>query len=150
MRSKSIGVERTSRMIGTADILLWLGDGDAPDRPRTIKVHAKADLEERQVAPEGSVSISSLTGSGIGDLLLQIERAARTLIPADDAITLNRRHAKHIGEAADALSRGAQRNGYRSCGGGTAACSSAFDRLTGRAGVEDVLDALFARFCLGK
>jgi tRNA modification GTPase len=25
-----------------------------------------------------------------------------------------------------------------------------FDRLTGRAGVEDVLDALFARFCLGK
>jgi tRNA modification GTPase len=27
---------------------------------------------------------------------------------------------------------------------------SAFDRLTGRAGVEDVLDALFGRFCLGK
>ena len=27
---------------------------------------------------------------------------------------------------------------------------SAFDRLTGRAGVEDVLDALFSRFCLGK
>jgi tRNA modification GTPase len=25
-----------------------------------------------------------------------------------------------------------------------------FDRLTGRAGVEDVLDALFSRFCLGK
>jgi tRNA modification GTPase len=27
---------------------------------------------------------------------------------------------------------------------------SAFDRLTGRAGVEDLLDALFGRFCLGK
>jgi tRNA modification GTPase len=27
---------------------------------------------------------------------------------------------------------------------------SAFDRLTGHAGVEDVLDALFSRFCLGK
>jgi len=26
----------------------------------------------------------------------------------------------------------------------------AFDRLTGRAGMEDVLDALFGRFCLGK
>jgi tRNA modification GTPase len=26
----------------------------------------------------------------------------------------------------------------------------AFDRLTGAAGVEDVLDALFSRFCLGK
>ena len=27
---------------------------------------------------------------------------------------------------------------------------AAFDRLTGRAGIEDVLDALFSRFCLGK
>jgi len=27
---------------------------------------------------------------------------------------------------------------------------SAFDRLSGRAGVEDMLDALFGRFCLGK
>ena len=27
---------------------------------------------------------------------------------------------------------------------------TAFDRTTGRAGVEDVLDALFSRFCLGK
>jgi tRNA modification GTPase len=26
----------------------------------------------------------------------------------------------------------------------------AFDRLSGRAGVEDMLDALFGRFCLGK
>jgi tRNA modification GTPase len=26
----------------------------------------------------------------------------------------------------------------------------AFDRLTGRAGVDDVLDSLFSRFCLGK
>jgi tRNA modification GTPase len=24
------------------------------------------------------------------------------------------------------------------------------DRVTGRAGVEDMLDALFARFCIGK
>ncbi len=31
-----------------------------------------------------------------------------------------------------------------------AARAAAFDRLTGRAGVEDVLDALFGRFCLGK
>ena len=32
-------------------------------------------------------------------------------------------------------------------------CASArvaFDRITGRAGVEDLLDALFGRFCLGK
>ena len=27
---------------------------------------------------------------------------------------------------------------------------SALDRVTGRAGVEDMLDALFGRFCIGK
>ena len=26
----------------------------------------------------------------------------------------------------------------------------ALDRITGRAGVEDMLDALFGRFCIGK
>jgi tRNA modification GTPase len=26
----------------------------------------------------------------------------------------------------------------------------ALDRVTGRAGVEDMLDALFGRFCIGK
>ena len=26
----------------------------------------------------------------------------------------------------------------------------AFDRLTGRAGTEDMLDTLFGRFCIGK
>lgn len=147
---EAIGVERASRMIATADVLLWLGDEAAPDRPHTIKVHAKADLDERRVAPEGSVPISSLTGSGIGDLLLQIEREARTLIPADDAITLNRRHADHIGEAADALNRAAHELDIVLVAEELRFARSAFDRLTGKAGVEDVLDALFARFCLGK
>ena len=27
---------------------------------------------------------------------------------------------------------------------------AAFDRLSGRAGIDDMLDALFGRFCLGK
>jgi len=29
-------------------------------------------------------------------------------------------------------------------------CRVAFDSLVGRAGVEDMLDALFGRFCVGK
>jgi len=33
---------------------------------------------------------------------------------------------------------------------GLRSARAAFDRLTGRAGVEEVLDALFSRFCLGK
>ncbi len=147
---EAIGVQRSVRMIGAADILLWLGDEAAPEHPLTIRVHPKADLAERQVGPEGSLSISSLSGLGIADLLHQIERSARVLVPADDAITLNRRHAKHIGEAADALERGARETEVVFVAEELGLARSAFDRLTGRAGVEEVIDALFSRFCLGK
>lgn len=147
---EAIGVERSVHMIGAADVLLWLGDEGAPDHPRTIAVHAKADLAERQAAPKGSVSVSSVSGLGIVVLLQEIERAARTLVPADDALTLNRRQAKHIAEATDALERGACETEVVLLAEELRHARSAFDRLTGRAGVENVLDALFSRFCLGK
>src|SRR5947209_15559108 len=44
---EAIGVERTGRLVEAADVLVWLGDReDAPEHPRTIVVHAKADLPE--------------------------------------------------------------------------------------------------------
>src|SRR6476646_4220233 len=50
-RVEAIGISRAQGLIETADILLWLGDEAAPDHPRLVKVHAKADLPNRAVAP---------------------------------------------------------------------------------------------------
>jgi len=148
-RVEAIGVERAERLMEAADILLWLGSPeDVPAHPRLIRVHAKADLPGK--APEGSLPVSALTGEGVGGLLEQVVALARDLLPGEDAIALNRRQAHHIGEASEALADVADLADLVVIAEQLRAARGAFDRLTGRAGVEDVLDALFGRFCLGK
>ena len=148
---EAIGVERAAKLVELADVLVWLGEpGDAPGHPRRIVVHAKADLAERGQAPQESVAVSAATGEGLADLLGKVERQARALLPADDAIALNRRHAAHLAEAAEALSSAAAARDHVLVAEDLRLARGAFDRLTGRGGVEDVLDALFVRFCLGK
>ena len=148
-RVEAIGVERAERLIEAADILLWLGSPeDVPAHPRLIRVHAKADLPGK--ASEGSLPVSALTGEGVGGLLEQVVALARDLLPGEDAIALNRRQAHHIGEASEALADVADLADLVVIAEQLRAARGAFDRLTGRAGVEDMLDALFGRFCLGK
>jgi len=148
---EQIGVARAKALAEAADILLWLGDPtDSPDHPRLIRVHSKMDLDERCHGPEGSVGVSAHTGAGVAALLERLVSLARTLVPAEDELALNRRQAAEIGEAAAAL-QGAFGTGDIVIGAERLRQARvAFDRLTGRAGVEDVLDALFGRFCLGK
>ena len=142
---EAIGVERASRLVTAADILLWLGEpGVAP--PGAILVHTKADVSG--LAPEGSVAVSAKTGAGLADLLGLVGEAARALLPDEGAIALNRRQAGLLAEARDALSTPSRDTVL--VAENLRLARGAFDRLTGRAGVEDVLDALFSRFCLGK
>lgn len=148
---EAIGVARASHLMEASDILVWLGEPKtAPAHPRLIKVHAKADLPERGEAPEGSLPVSSVTGEGLKALLERISGLAKALLPSEDAIALNRRQAALIEEASDVLNRAAAASDVVLVAEGLRQARGAFDRLTGRAGVEDVLDALFSRFCLGK
>jgi tRNA modification GTPase len=148
---EAIGVERAGKLVDAADVLVWLGEpSDAPDHPRRILLHAKADLPERGATPAGSIAVSSVTGDGVVPLLSEIERCARALLPPEDVISLNRRQARHIGEAAEALDSAAAGREMVLVAEDLRLARGAFDRLTGRAGVDEVLDALFSRFCLGK
>lgn len=144
---EAIGVARAEGQIARADILLWLGaPDDAPAHPRLIRLHAQAD--RREAAPDGLLAVSALTGEGLGELAGRIVAQARVLLPAEGELALNRRQAREMEEARAALAE---------AGGDLVRTAealrlarAAFDRLSGRAGVEDMLDALFGRFCLGK
>ena len=150
-RVEQIGVERAHASIEGADVLLWLGEAEeAPGHSRRILVHSRCDLPERAAAPEGSLAMSSRTGEGLAELLERVGALARALLPAGDAIALNRRQAAHLEQAHQALARVANDADVVTVAEDLRLARGAFDRLTGRAGVEDVLDALFARFCLGK
>jgi tRNA modification GTPase len=149
--AEALGVARAALLIESADVVIWLGDPElAPQKERVVKVHAKADLPGRDSVPAGSLAVSSLSGLGIQELMRGLEAFARTILPGDDALSLNRRQARHVEEAADALGRAAMSSEILLAAEDLRTARAAFDRLTGSTGIEDVLDALFARFCLGK
>ena len=146
-----IGVERSHALIERADVVLWLGEpGAAPAHAHLVLLHAKCDLPERSTAPDGSLPVSSLTGEGIASLLERVAEIAASLLPGEDALALNRRQATHLEEARAALSRARSATDIVTAAEDLRLARNGFDRLTGCAGVEDVLDALFSRFCLGK
>jgi tRNA modification GTPase len=150
-RVERIGVERSHALIGASDVLLWLGEpSDAPAHSRLIRLHGKADLEGRDAKPAGSLAVSSLTGSGIAEVMEQVSALSASLLPGEGAIALNRRQSGHISAAREALDRAAQSADVVTLAEDLRTARAEFDQLTGRASVEDVLDALFLRFCLGK
>lgn len=146
---EAIGIERASAAIERADVLLWLGSPTAaPLHPRLVQLHPKADVAG--AAPAGSLAVSAVTGEGLAQLLEQIAGLGRSLLPPEGAVALNRRQAEALGgvrlallNAAEAADPAIQAEALRSA-------RLAFDRCTGRAGIETLLDALFSRFCLGK
>ena len=145
---EAIGVHRAEGQLGRADLVLWLGEPEAaPDHPRLLRIHAQCD--RRGPAPEGSLAVSALTGEGLDALARRIVAEARHVLPVDGDLALNRRQAQELSEARSALIEAEATDIVRTAEALRLA-RSAFDRLSGRAGVEDMLDALFGRFCLGK
>lgn len=146
-----IGIERSRNLIELADVLVWLGEpGQAPDHPHLILVHARADLPNRGDPPPGSIAVSSATGQGLADLTAAIVEESHSILPAEGQLSLNQRQALCLADACSALRVAETAPDLVILAESLRSARAAFDRLTGRAGVEDLLDALFGRFCLGK
>lgn len=143
---EAIGIERARAALVEADLVLWLGDDAAPEG--AIAVHARADT--RGAAPEGSIAVSALTGRGLDALWSEITRAASALLPPPDLVALNHRQRALCGSAAQALRAVGYELDLLLVAEHLRSARRAFDAVTGRADVEAMLDALFARFCIGK
>jgi tRNA modification GTPase len=78
-----------------------------------------------------------------------VERA-RSLLPKADELALDRRQHDLLVDAQQALERAARLDDPVLIAEELRNARLAIDRISGRAGVEDLLDALFGRFCLGK
>lgn len=148
---EQIGVDRARNLIRIADVILWLGDpANAPEHPHLLKIQSRCDLPGRGIAPDGSIAASAKTGEGLSDLAAAIVSESKGLLPVEGELALNRRQAQCLTDA-EAAVRGAAGSGdIVILAESLRQARQAFDRLTGRAGVEDLLDALFGRFCLGK
>lgn len=143
---EAIGVERARAEAARADMLLWLGDGDPPPHENLIRIAAKADLN---LGGEG-LPVSSVSGKGLVELTRHLVEGARLMLPKADELALDRRQHDLLVEARRALECAAQLDDPVLIAEELRNARVAVDRISGRAGVEDLLDALFGRFCLGK
>ena len=142
-----IGVARAEAAMAAADLVLWLGDGDPP--AGALALHARADERaHKRVGVEGRLAVSVVTGEGLATLRSELVTRARTLLPGADQLALTARHRAAIGGAAEALA--VNESDPLLIAEQLRAVRGAWDRLTGRAGTEEMLDALFGRFCVGK
>lgn len=144
---EAIGIVRARGALEAADLVLWLGDpAEAPQG--AIHVHSKADIEAAH--PCAEIVVSSLTGQGIGGLCEILLARARALLPRENELAVNVRHRILLDECAAHLRAALEVRDHLIVAEALRHARLALDRITGRAGVEDMLDALFGRFCIGK
>ncbi len=147
---EQIGIARAFAAIEDADLLLWLGKPeDCPRLHDIVQLHAKADLDKRAGAGAAGLPVSVITGEGLDALRSILAERVAALLPREDLIALNARHRQLIAESADELAAARQQDPLLAAEHLRNA-RTALDRITGRAGVEEMLDALFGRFCIGK
>lgn len=167
------GIRKTVELSEEADLFLLVVDGSLPspvlppaiaERITTrncILVRNKADLGQALVPSDGlsglpQVSLSALSGQGLGELKSEIVRLidAHLAQDQDDLILVNARHSAALQELADCL--GAAVGCFQSDQPAEFVASElrgaveAMGRLLGRIDNEDVLDVLFSSFCIGK
>ena len=144
---EAIGVGRARASLEAADLVVWLGDpAQAP--PGAILVHAKADLGPAPGPTD--LSVSATTGEGLEALSRVLIQRSSALLPAEGEVALNARHRDALGDAAQALNEAETTSDPIILADALRHARIALDRITGKAGVEDMLDGLFGRFCIGK
>ncbi len=157
------GIRRALAHAGRADLALWLEpvDGGAPAArpPAGItlwRVVTKIDLDPARAAGrlgEGSFAISAKTGAGFDALLAALRAWVEDATAGPPAVVTRLRQERALAEARAALAEAETALGAGDPLLGAEAlrrADAALGRITGRGGVEDMLDRLFAEFCIGK
>jgi len=154
---ENIGINRGIQRAVGADLRVFLLDGDhggdtvpgLEPMADDIVIQGKADLR-----PALSPSVSGLTGQGIGTLIDAMTERLELRAAAAGTIT-RERHRLAVERALGAIAQA--RNQLLGGTGRTEFAAEdlrstirALDSLVGRVDVENILDEIFASFCLGK
>ncbi|GLK68860.1 tRNA uridine-5-carboxymethylaminomethyl(34) synthesis GTPase MnmE [Hansschlegelia plantiphila] len=150
------GVRRAGQQAAAADLVLWLedpADRAEPEVGGTVwRVTNKIDLADQPFA-DTDHRISARTGAGLDVLISAIAAAARDALSSEDVGVTRARHRDALRTAVASLDRCL--SGWDDLADEIVAellrrAAEELGRITGRVGVEDVLDKLFASFCIGK
>lgn len=146
---EAIGIERAEAEIDRADLVLWLGPEDNGP-PGAWEIEAQCDLADHPVKSAALYRVSAVTGEGLAALKQGVIDHAATAMPRAGQTALNRRQRSLLEEARFALADAGNETDPLLLAERLRRARLAFDRLVGRTSTEEVLDALFGRFCIGK
>lgn len=146
---EAIGIDRAKGELARADLVLWLGpEGGGPQG--AWEIAAQADREGFTPKASARFSLSATTGQGLAPLKTALIALARGTLPKPGEAALNARQHARLAEALETLAAAGSLTDPLLVAEELRRTRLAFDRLIGRATTEDMLDALFGRFCIGK
>ena len=146
---EAIGIERAQAEIDRADLVLWLGsEGLGP--PHAWEIEAQCDRANRRSKRAPRFTVSAVTGQGMSELTEGLLAYAHGAMPKSGEVALNARQTACLKAGSAALGDVCAGCDLLVIAEALRATRASFDALLGRTSTEDVLDALFSRFCIGK
>lgn len=152
------GVRRALERAEAADLRLAVFAADAPPdaatlalvgKPGTVVVVNKVDVAP-PLLPD-AVAVSARTGDGLEALRARLAEEVAARAGLTEAAALSRpRHRAALADAIAALAEAEAAPLPEIAAEGLRAAVSAIGRITGRVGVEEILDRVFSEFCIGK
>jgi tRNA modification GTPase len=151
------GIRRSLVAARDANLTLWLsetGDSNVPEgisRETSLAIRSKADLSREST--DEMLAVSAVTGEGLDRLVAEIAARAAAIIGEATGPALTRARYRQSLEAAQrairAFLEGAP-DAIELRAEDVRRAAHEIGRITGRVDVEDVLDQVFSRFCIGK
>ncbi|MCB5425371.1 tRNA uridine-5-carboxymethylaminomethyl(34) synthesis GTPase MnmE [Altererythrobacter sp. CC-YST694] len=146
---EAIGIARAQAELEKADLVLWLGpEGEGP--VGAWEIETQIDVSGHPCKAHPRHRVSGLTGEGVMGLKRDLVAVARVAMPRPGQAALNLRQRSLLGDAFTALGSAAAESDPLLLAEQLRLARLSFDRLIGRSATEDMLDALFGRFCIGK
>ena len=162
--AESLGIDRAKKAVAEADIVIHVVDASghsgppaSPEDPREVLAWNKTDLVPSNAAP-GSLPnvfpVSCQTGEGLEGLMDALIARARAVAPSPTAAAINARHQScllrclvGLRQAREELAGG---NPPELAATGLHSALEAAGEIVGIADTEEILGAIFSRFCIGK
>jgi tRNA modification GTPase len=170
---EKLGIAKTYERAAEADLILLVLDATqpAPSLPLPLSMHLTprktlAVINKTDLVPNGpypvtpgslsSVHLSALTGAGCDELVSAIIRHAETFRTeeGEDLVTINARHANALSRAIEFLQAASAKVTLPAppelLASDLRGVLDAFSEISGRIENDEILNRLFATFCIGK
>ncbi|HEY2629067.1 MAG TPA: tRNA uridine-5-carboxymethylaminomethyl(34) synthesis GTPase MnmE, partial [Usitatibacter sp.] len=163
-----IGIERTWRAVGEAGAALFVSEASSPENDEEKRLRArlpqgmpvahvvnKIDLVGGLAARQGSgadttIQLSAKTGSGVEALRAWLLEVAGWKPHGEGVFMARERHLRALDEAGGHLRDAETLQAYELIAEELRLAQACLGRITGEVSADDLLGAIFSRFCIGK